>query len=374
MLSQLLVLAGLLAVTGLVTGFATLLVVYRLPADASVARRSIVKRLVIGLAHVVGIAGLVATGVWEPVLEAIVYDAPPLDPSVAGIGVFVLGSVVAVPGIVCSHLITAFQQVNLDDEESTARVVTLAVKDSFFVTAILALAVLVFVGVVAAPHPAVAILVPIVATFVGAQLLAYGVLWGQPIREPTDAERERIARALEQTGFPMERVHLIADQPEVELPRPFARGLRSRSHVFVPEDSLETMDPDVFETTLVQLTTPSGFRALRIVVRSLLVGSLVTMFVHFDALALYTSNELSGAVMALTVVILCSEAFGFVVGHRLIYRADQRVADVVGSQQLRTAMERQFERSGGEEIDRVSRYLLLLPSVEQRLGRLESGK
>lgn len=372
MLRQLLVVAGLLAVTGAIAGLVTLLVVRRLPADASIARRSAAKRIVIALSHVVGVVGVIVTGVWEPLLEAIVYDAPPLDPGVAGVGVFVLGSVVAFPGVLFSHLITALQRASAGVEGSRVRVLGLAAKDAFGLATALALSILVFVGMVAAPHPAIAILVPIVAAFVGAQLLAYGVKWAVPIREPTSAERERIERALDRTGFPLERVHVVVDQPEVDLPRPFGRGLWRGAHLFVPEDSLETMEPAVLETTIVQLTTPSGFRELRIAARSLLVGGLVTMFLHLDALALYTSADPESftAIAALTVGLLVSELVAFVVGHRLVYRADQRAAANVGTEQLRAAIERQFERSGGEELDRLTRYFLLLPSVEQRLERL----
>lgn len=376
MLTPLLVVFGLLALTGVVAGVATLLVVYSLPADATVARRSAAKQIVMALSHGVGIAGIIVTGAWEPVLEVIVYDAPPLDPGVAGIGVFVLGSVVALPGIVLSHSITGIQQMNVDGEGSVATVLTLAAKDAFGVATLLGLVVLAFVGIVAAPHPAIAVLVPVVAAYVGAQLLAYGVRWGQPIREPTNAERKRMAQALDYTGFPVRRVHVVVDQPEVELPRPFARGLWPRSHVFVPENSLETMEPAVLETILVQATTTSGFRELRIAARSLLFGMLVTMFVHFDALALYTSDapESPIAIAGLVVALILTELLAFVIGHRLIYRGDRQVATMVGTEQFRTAIEQQFERSGGEEIDRLSRYILLIPSVQQRLQRLGAGE
>lgn len=372
MLRQLLVVAGLLAVTGVIAGAVTLLVVRTLPTDASIARRSGAKRIVVALSDVVGVAGVIVTGVWEPVLEAIVYDAPPLDPGVAGVGVFVLGSLVAFPGILCSHLITAIQRADAGSETSRTRVLVLAAKDAFGLVTALLLGVLVFVGMVAAPHPAIAILMAVVAALVGAQLLAHGMKWAVPVREPTDAERERIERALDRTGFPLERVHVVVDRPEVDLPRPFARGLWRGAHVFVPEDSLETMEPAVLETTLVQLTTPSGFRELRIAARSLFVGVLATMFLHLDAFALYTSDDPESltAIAALMAVLVVSELVAFVLGHRLVYRADQRAAATVGAEQLRAAIERQFERSGGEELDRLTRYALLLPSVEQRLERL----
>lgn len=365
---------GLVAVTGAISGVVTLVAVAVLPDDASTARRSVAKRTLIGFAHLVGIAGLIVTGVWEPLLEALVEDAPPLDPAVAGIGVFVLGSLVALPGVVLSNLLPAMQRAGPDSEGSYRSLLAMAGTDSVGVAGFLAIGVLVFVGMVSAPHPAVAIVVPVLAGFAGAQLLAYGTLWGQPTRDPTETELAVIEQPLDRTGFPMERVHVIVDRPEVEIPRPFVKGLPPRAHVFVPERSFERMDPDVLETTLLALTTPSPFRYLRIVVRFLLLGVLATMFLHFDALALYTGGSPSPAVYVLTVYLIGTEAFGFAVGRRLVFRGDQRLAGFVGDGQVRDTLAQQLALAGGEDLDALTRFLLLVPSVEQRLQRLGSDE
>lgn len=363
-------LAVLVAVTGVISGAAALIAVVVLPDDASTVRRSLVKRSVIGVSHLVGIVGLLLTGAWEPVLEALVRDAPPLDPAVAGIGVVVVGSVVALPGVVFSNLIPAIQQAGADPDGSYRSILAMAWKDSVGLAGYLAIAVLVFVGMVSAPHPAVAVVVPVVAGFAGAQLLAYGVLWGQPTRDPTETELAVIERTLDRTGFPMGRLHVIVDRPEVEISRPFVRGLPPRAHVFVPERSFETMDPDVLETTLLALTTPSAFRYLRIVVRFLLFGVLASMFLHFDALALYTGGTPSPAVFVLGFYLFGTEAFAFLVGRRLVFHGDERLAGYVGHGRVRETLERQLELAGGEDLDRLTRFLLLVPSVEQRLQRL----
>ncbi|MFC7323134.1 peptidase [Halorubrum rutilum] len=191
------------------------------------------------------------------------------------------------------------------------------------------------------------------------------------LREPTDAERARLASLRETAGLDVERVAIetdaesTADEGEdgsnVGRVEVGVRGPPGRRVLFITEGVLDDLDEDVAigllaaEAGRVQ-TYYGEFRAVAVAAVLAVLAAIVTVAVPFQA-----------GFASLVAVGLAA----FWVGRRVQYAADDRAADAVGAGRVADAFERAAAIRGVEpETGDWSTWFEVQPPLGDRIAAL----
>lgn len=192
---------------------------------------------------------------------------------------------------------------------------------------------------------------------------ALGLVFGltTPVRSRTAAESAVVEAALATTGFDPDRVVVLVEPEAVSHPDdPFAYGFGRFKRVFVPEAVFETYDDESLETALVRFTVPSAARLVRWAGWGAIAGGVVAAAVLADASPGLAA--LAGAGLLVGWIALARRC------RRLVYSADDRVAEELGADRLRALMTRHAD-DGTTGV--LRRTLAATPPIDVRLERLD---
>lgn len=200
---------------------------------------------------------------------------------------------------------------------------------------------------------------------VAALAVAVGPLYAadryRDLREPTDAERARIAALAEPGGLDVDRIAIEAADSSPGPADVAVRGPPRRRVLFLTEDVLTDLDEDVAVGLLAAeagraATYYAEFRAVAVGGVLAALAGVVTALVPFES-----------GFAALVAVGLVS----FWAGRRVQYAADARAADAVGADRVADAFERVAERRGVEpETGDWSTWFEVQPPLGDRIARL----
>lgn len=193
-------------------------------------------------------------------------------------------------------------------------------------------------------------------------MLAYGPRAGYSLREPTEAERERLRPVLESVDCPEVPVG-IRITSEGEAVGATILGLPGRRQLVVSDAALDHLADDQLRA-LIAVEAERG-RAMIEVTQALSTG----LAIGIVTVAYVTPLEFVPAMIAGWAVVLA----GIALVRRRYYGVDEAADDVVGRETLRDALSRAAEVRG-ESLETGRRWRALIevePSVGARVARLE---
>lgn len=339
------------------------------PPDESVARRSFVIHWLAMVPLLLVPAVFAVFGLGEPILELVISDG-----TIDGIGVEIaasglLGALASTPAIVACLSTYQLHAAWTGSSIPLGRFVRRFLRATAFVGLLFGSVLAGFVLLVAFDHPIVYLVLPVVAGL-GFKLLLPTLFERQTsVREPREAEHEAIEAATAISGGDPERVAVVEERPEDEMWRPFGRGIGPTARVYVPDHAFEELEPAMLETMLVQLTTRSWFGAVRVTIRGLSAGLLLVALFSLGIVEYLAGGPLPAAG---TLAMLASAGLipaGYLLGKRLVFRQDDRVATVVGADSVVASLRHQDELRGGAEADVSTRLVLMVPTNDERIER-----
>ncbi|WP_049983569.1 M48 family metalloprotease [Halorubrum sp. BV1] len=178
------------------------------------------------------------------------------------------------------------------------------------------------------------------------------------LRDPTDAERGRLASLRREAGLDIDRVAIERGSESVDVA---VRGPPRRRVLFVAEGLLDASNEDLAigllaaEAGRVE-TRYTEFRAVAVASVLAVLAAIVIAAVPFDA------GFASLVAIGLTA---------FWVGRRVQYAADARAADAVGGDRVADAFERAAAMRGVEpETGDWSTWFAVQPPLGDRIERL----
>ena len=186
------------------------------------------------------------------------------------------------------------------------------------------------------------------------------------VRDPTDAERERVAGLCETAGLSPRDVRVL----ELDVNRVatvLLAGLPRRRHLLVTDDLLADLDDDAAAAVMASKTGRA-----KLWYREAKFGAVLAVFGPILALATGELRALTGlgsGVLALLIVVLAVAVLWL--GRRLVFAADDYAVERVGAETYVETLETLAdEHQVSYESGRLRSLLLMRPSLGDRLDRL----
>lgn len=369
--AELLLAIGISSCAFVVTALGALLVPRIVPPDAPVPRRSAAVRVLSMVPVFVVPATFAVFDLGTPILAAV---APGGTPS-AFVGADVIGNVLlgltaTIPTLTIGALSYQLHAAMTNPEVPGRQFLRRWIQAIGVTGGTVAAGWLGFLAVLTVPHPIVFLAIPVVFGFAYKLVIPLLFERANPVREPTAAEREVVEAAASITDTDPEHVLVLEDQEDVDAWRPFARGIGPTASVYVPEWAFEELEPEVLETILVHITTGSRHGEFRTLVKGLIFGCLLVAAFPLGLVEFFLGGPIPVfGIFTLVVIVFGLTAIGYLAGKRIVFRHDDRVAELLGPERVVTALVRQDELRGEETVDPVTRYSAMIPSNGERIWR-----
>ncbi|MFC4450836.1 hypothetical protein [Halorussus aquaticus] len=185
-------------------------------------------------------------------------------------------------------------------------------------------------------------------------------------REPTDEERDRIARLCETAGVSPHRVGVLELDPNSVATVVFA-GFPGRRHLLVTDDLLADLDDDAAAAVVASKAGRAKryYREAKFAVVLVVFGPIIALATG----ELQRATDLGVGPLALAILVLAVALPWF--GRRLVFAADDYAVERVGAETYVETLETLAdEYQVSYESGRLRSLVLMRPSLGQRLDRL----
>lgn len=184
------------------------------------------------------------------------------------------------------------------------------------------------------------------------------------VREPTAAERERIARCREAIDLSVVDVRVV-ESSECDRARVVLRGLLGRRHLFVTDRLLADLDDDAVRACLA--LEAERARRLHLELRALAVGGTVVSAAAVGV-GRFQIPGVSPTVGAAGVVLV--GLAGLRAGQRLVYHADDAAVERTSHESVLTTLRSVTELDAAPTVGWLTALRRMEPPVGRRIDRL----
>jgi STE24 endopeptidase len=204
---------------------------------------------------------------------------------------------------------------------------------------------------------AVGIVALTVGVYAGAPLL---VRLSQPVRTPTPDEQRLLDRLCARAGADAHRLRVLERRDEVAAAA-LVRGPPGYRYLYVSDYLLDALDEDAAAAILALAVANARHTTYRVGVAGVVGGLLLGLLT-------------AGRPLAALAVPVGSLPVAYLVGRRLVFRADARAADRLGDETVADALDRQADlHDASLDAGLFARLGSLRPSVGQRIDRLRTA-